>query len=416
MNIFNSDEIHNSKKKLQNTENVAKTYDSSRGFSLPTVTAISGYSDPTDFSTYEDLRSLLLEAVAHKASDVFISSGEPISMMKNLDLYALTSRVINNTEASNLLNIICQENSYMVMRNGKEAINRAFQIKSKDEKKDYRFRVNASLITINGKSEYFQIVLRLINPIPPSYTEIGLSEEFVKKSIPKNGLYIIAGRTGDGKSTTEAATLKYILENDTPIKGNIITHNDPIEYTYQHIKSKHSIIVQSEIGMDFKDFPTANREAMRRRPAAVEIGELRDSETINAALELATTGHPVFATIHATSIEKIFSRILKRTLIEEREQTISDIISSCHILISQRLIKNIKGEVFAVREHLIFDENLKNILLDMDVKKQQNYIRQIMQSSDGKNPNISKNFRNTGLDLLEQGLIDQENFEKLEGA
>ncbi len=96
------------------------------------------------------------------------------------------------------------------------------------------------------------------------------------------------------KSTTLASNIRYVLENNTHIRGNILTHNEPIEYEYDAIESTHSIVSQSEIPNNFETFADANREAMRRRPAAVEIGELRDKETISAALELSLTGDPVF--------------------------------------------------------------------------------------------------------------------------
>ena len=127
----------------------------------------------------------------------------------------------------------------------------------------------------------------------------------MRKLISPHGSFLVSGATGSGKTTTFAAIIRHILENDTPIKGHILTHEEPIEYRYDKIQSSHSIIVQSQIPDHFPTFHAANREAMRRRPAMVLVGELRDLETIQSAVEIARTGHAIFATVHATDVASI---------------------------------------------------------------------------------------------------------------
>jgi defect-in-organelle-trafficking protein DotB len=104
----------------------------------------------------------------------------------------------------------------------------------------------------------------------------------------------MAGETGSGKSTTLSSFIRYILEEDTHIQGNIITIEEPIEFRYNEIQSRHSVISQSQVPEHFSSFALAVREAMRRKPALLLVGELRDQESFSAAIELSQTGHPYF--------------------------------------------------------------------------------------------------------------------------
>lgn len=416
--IFDVDKIKGSEKRiLTATKDIRKEFDNSRGFGLPTLTAITTYKDPKrGFKSREEFESLLYEALAHGASDIYISPDRPITMIKDLDLYSLTHRIINRDEAIHILKTIADENAYLVLINNKY-INKAYRILQKDgtgKEVRHNFRVNVSRTTFKGSGDSFQITLRTISGVPPHFSQLGLDEDFILRSLPHNGCYIIGGVTGSGKSTTLASNIRYVLQNDTHIRGNILTHNEPIEYEYDSIQSSHSFVSQSEIPNNFETFADANREAMRRRPAAVEIGELRDKETISAALELSLTGHPVFATVHATTVDKIIPRMLKRFKHEEHLQAAADIIGSVYTLIAQRLVKDVNGKVFAVREHLIFSPQLKEkLLLIDDIQAQQNFIRDLMINSDGTDPNISKSFRKQADDLRAAGRLHEDYYHKL---
>lgn len=418
MRFFDTSKIQQSEQKIHSaTKDIRALYDPSRGFDLPTLTSLTTYKDPQQgFKDVKEFEALLYEAMAHGASDIFIHADKPITMLKDLDLFALTHRPINRDEVRTILSFIAGDQASLILNKNKQ-LNKAWRILEKDgsgREIRHNFRVNASQTTWKGSSDTFQIVLRTISPEPPEYSKIGLTEEFVRLTLPYNGLYIIAGVTGSGKSTTLASKLRYILEHDTHIKGNILTHNEPIEYEYDSIKSTHSIIHQSEIPTNFASFYDANREAMRRRPAAAEIGELRDKETIGSALELSMTGHPVFATVHATTVDKIVDRMLKRFEVEEHLQVASDLIGSAYTFIAQRLIKDVDGKVFAVREHLVFSPEIKEAILNLDSHhEQQRYIQTLMRDSDGSDPCISKSFRKQGKELFDSGRIDQAYYNKL---
>lgn len=418
--LFEKGAIESSQQQIDSASKEIRTHvDAKRGFLIPTITALTPYKDPPrGFSEREQVEALLLEAIAHKASDIFIHADQPVTMLKDLDLYSLTHRPINQKEADFFLSVVAGGDIATSVLKKNKKINRAFRLYKTigGVESRHNFRVNASETTFKGSSETFQIVLRIIATEPPDFNKVGIDEAFLNLTLPQSGMYIIGGVTGSGKSTTLAATFKYILQHHTHIRGNILTHNDPIEYEFDGVQSAHSQVVQSEIPTNFENFADANAEAMRRRPAAVEIGELRNKSSIMAAVEIAVTGHPVFATVHATTVAKIVPRLLSRFDHTEHAQAAADIIASAHTFIAQRLIKNVDGKVFAVREHLILTPANIDEMLDLpDMQKQQNYIRRLMNQSDGTDPRISLTFIKQAQQLKASGVIDQANYLKLMG-
>ncbi len=175
--LFDVNKIKGSENKiLTATKDIRKDYDSSRGFGLATLTAITTYKDPKQgFKSRDEFESLLYEALAHGASDIFISPDRPITMMKDLELYSLTHRIINRDEALHILRTIADENAYLVLINNK-FINKAYRILQKDasgKETRYNFRVNVSRTSYRGSGDSFQITLRTISGIPPSLFKSG---------------------------------------------------------------------------------------------------------------------------------------------------------------------------------------------------------------------------------------------------
>ena len=113
---------------------------------------------------------------------------------------------------------------------------------------------------------------------------------------------VIAGETGSGKTTTLAALMRRVLEEPTPIHGNLITYEAPIEFVFEAIDSSTSTVMQHEIGLHLPSFAAGVRNSLRRKPALLLVGELRDMETIMASVEAANTGHPIYTTTHANDV------------------------------------------------------------------------------------------------------------------
>lgn len=377
---------------------------------------ITDYKDPIRFSSVDDhLRPLFDEIKSHKASDVYIQEGKPIAVLVQSKLYAVTWRIMEKSEAQWLLQQIAGQTAITSLANQK-SVNTVFGLFDKDKDKKTlvghrvqdNYRVNASGTMTQGVFT-FQIVMRAIPSDPYHFSEIGLTEAFVLKCCPPMGIIYIAGVTGSGKSTTMASVIRYILEEDTPIKGNIITHEEPIEFTYDNIKTRHSIIVQSQIPECFDSFGAANREAMRRKPAAIIVGEIRDLESIKEAVKASITGHPVYATVHAGSVTKIISRLVSQYSLEEQTKALYDIVSSTALLISQRLVMRTNGKLMAVQEYIQFTREVREELYQLKTEHEMNRViaRHLENGSLDTNHYCSLTFAEQGRILYEKGIIGE---------
>lgn len=429
---------------IPRTNEVSKTHgfqstpDSIKGSKLIPLPRKTHYKDPKRFTTIEELRGLFAEIAGQDGvSDIIITPDEPVAVkIKGVGLRAITYRILNINECNTIITLLTgSETSTITIKEGK-ALSGLAKVIEQDNKEAYvstklslnemkeklaaeeavgKFRYRYEITGCAAKSveSAFACIMRPLPAIPPSYEEIKLDLEFVKLFIVKDGICIIAGATGEGKSTTLAAIIRYILEGDTIIKGNIITHEDPIEYSYDKIPSAHSIVMQSSIGQGqhILSFNDANRSAMRRSPNLAVLGELRDAATITAAIEISLTGHPVFATTHANSVAAIFPRLISRFPTEEKKQATYDIISTTRLLVSQKLIRNTQGKLFAVREVLPFTPDLREFLLRISDNPDMviNAITGIMDNG----WRGVKSYAAQGKEMLESGYIDKTVYSSL---
>ncbi|MEO6807644.1 MAG: PilT/PilU family type 4a pilus ATPase, partial [Isosphaeraceae bacterium] len=168
-----------------------------------------------------------------------------------------------------------------------------------DKNMEVRFRVN--LFRQRGR---LSLVARMVNQTIPNFEGLGLPPVLAEITQHDQGIIILAGVTGSGKSTTIASMLQYVNQTE---RNHIVTIEDPIEFTFVDDKC---IINQREVGIDVCDWDTALKHAVRQDPDIILVGEMRDRDTFNAALHAAETGHLVFGTIHASGAPSTISRIL----------------------------------------------------------------------------------------------------------
>ncbi|MBV9958954.1 MAG: PilT/PilU family type 4a pilus ATPase [Acidobacteria bacterium] len=190
-----------------------------------------------------------------------------------------------------------------------------------------RFRVNIFM-----QRGTHAIVMRVIPSRPPNWTDFDLPEELKKVADIKNGIVLVTGPTGSGKSTTLAAVIDLI--NDTKYY-HIVTIEDPIEFLHAH---KNSTIHQRELHSDTPDFALALRAALRQAPKVILVGEMRDRETIEVAMEAAETGHLVLSTLHTIDASKTVDRIIGVFPKNEEHVIRTRVAQSFRYIVSQRLI------------------------------------------------------------------------------
>jgi twitching motility protein PilT len=204
-----------------------------------------------------------------------------------------------------------------------------------------RFRVN-----VFSQRGSYAIVLRVIPEGIPSLEELKLPRELYNVAGLKNGVVLVTGPTGSGKSTTLAAIINQINHEHA---YHIVTIEDPIEYMHRHVKST---VNQREVGSDTKTFALALRAALRQAPKVILIGEMRDVETIETAMEAAETGHLVLSTLHTIDASKTIDRIVGVFPKDQEPQVRTRFAQSFRYVISQRLIPKIGGGRIAVLEIL----------------------------------------------------------------
>ena len=182
------------------------------------------------------------------------------------------------------------------------------------------------------------IVIRFILGNIPALDELGLPNILGELIMEKRGLILIVGATGSGKSTTIASMLDHRNANRS---GHILTVEDPIEFLFKH---KKSIVNQREIGMDTQDWQSALKNAMRQAPDCILIGEIRDKETMQAAIAYSQTGHLCLATLHANNSYHALNRIISFFPAENRPALFLDLSVALRAIISQRLVKKPDGQ------------------------------------------------------------------------
>lgn len=289
---------------------------------------------------------LLEEVVKRKASDLHLQVGLPPMIRVDGGLLAIHGAApLNEESVEGLIFTLLDEDQKQILLRDKEF---DFSFAFGDLG---RFRVNAFHERGN-----LAAALRLIPNQIPTVEQLGLPAVINKFTEYPRGLVLVTGPTGSGKSTTLAALINKI---NTDRAVHIITVEDPIEYTH---KSKRSVIVQREVHYDTFSFSTALRSALREDPDVVLIGEMRDLETIAAAITIAETGHLVFATLHTNSAAQSIDRMVDVFPPHQQPQVRAQLGNILMAICSQRLIPSIGGGRVAAAEILIATPAARNII------------------------------------------------------
>jgi twitching motility protein PilU len=273
------------------------------------------------------LDKLFLLMSEKQASDIFISAGAPI----NIKIQGNTLPVNQQVMLPDMIDKIAQELMSVEQAKAFEASNEMNLSFGVPQVGNFRVNIFRQRGTVG-------IVVRFILGNIPELDSLGVPAVLADLIMEKRGLVLIVGATGSGKSTTIASMLDYRNSNRS---GHILTVEDPIEFLFKH---KKSIVNQREIGMDTVDWQSALKNAMRQAPDCILIGEIRDKETMQAAIAYAQTGHLCLATLHANNSYHALNRIISFFPIEHRPSLFLDLAVALRAIISQRLVKKPDGK------------------------------------------------------------------------
>lgn len=292
------------------------------------------------------LDDLLRIAAEAGSSDVHLSCGTPPRYRLDGDLYDMPNFAVVTKRWMD---------TQMVKVSGPESWARFV----KDWESDFthtvegvgRFRVN--IFIQKGTSA---AVMRLIPSKMPQLSKMGLPPVLMDLADKPNGLILVTGPTGSGKSTTLAAMTN---ERNETKRDHIMTIEDPIEFVHE---SKLSLVNQREVGNDTKNFAEALKRVLRQDPDVILIGELRDAETISTALTAAETGHLVFGTLHTQSAAKSIDRIIDSFPSHQQNQVRSQLSETLQAVVSQVLVKKIGGGRVAATEIMVRTNAISNLI------------------------------------------------------
>lgn len=325
--------------------------------------------------TIDVVNEILIHCVKLGASDITFQTGEPIMAEIFGRLKKITRRRLSNNELGEIVNAMYGPNATTIIMSGKD-IDTHYEIRPNRSER-YRFRINGTGCQVEGH-DGIQITARTIPTDPPTLESMNLPKPILEAIAPEQGVVYVTGATGSGKSTLLASIIRHITE-DVDSNRKVLTYESPIEFVFDNVEKTSSIVSQSEIPRHLPSFAAGVRNALRRKPRLILVGEARDPETIAAVMEAAMTGHPVYTTLHSNSVAETMRRLVITFPPEERQGRTIDIIETVRLVISQRLVPTLDGKRVALREYLVFNEDIRDILLDTDILNITSVIRKLVR-------------------------------------
>ena len=308
------------------------------------------------------LDSLLIWAFRGNASRVAFQTGHPVWIMIHGRNYQATRAALDEGEFSQVVNHLYGAEGMARLQGGND-FDTAYSI-SIDRSTRLRFRLNATP-TRTARRDGGNIVLRPIADLPPSLEDQLVEQGILAACRPREGMVIVSGGTGSGKSTLIAGmTVAKLL--DPQGHYNIVEGAAPVEYLLERVRGVSSTMNQTEIPRDMASFPAFIRGCMRREPTDIIVGECRDSETMGAAIQAAISGHVLTTTVHSNDVALTMQRIASLCPAGERDNLISAVAQSLRLVINQRLARSVDGKRTALREYLVFDGALRGEFLRVD--------------------------------------------------
>jgi len=312
-----------------------------------------------------DVDVLLKWCVDRNATDISIQTDRPVMVEVDGALSPITKRPLDSADMANILMRIYGADALAKLASGTD-LDLSYEVRPSRLVR-HRFRVNITAILSHGRDSA-QITMRSLPSLPPTMKDLGIEEQIIENWSPRQGLVLITGPTGSGKTTLLASGCRMLIERPQGC-GKLLTYEAPIEYVYDAITGPKSLVAQSEIPRHIPSFAGGVRNALRRKPNIILVGEARDRETMAAAIEAGQTGHLVFSTVHTIGVSATVRRVVSVFEPAERSERAFALMETLRMIVTQALVPKVGGGRLGLREYLVFDENVREQLLDMPVER-----------------------------------------------
>jgi twitching motility protein PilU len=327
----------------------------------------------------------LLKLMLHKeGSDLFITAGFPPAIKVKGTMTPILQKPLSTNDAKALTQCIMNDK----------------QLKEFEETNECNFAIAPAGLSRFRVNAYVQqgspgLVIRVIASELPTFDKLGLPPVLKELMMSKNGLIIMVGATGSGKSTSMAAMIDHRNANSY---GHIITLEDPIEYVHPH---KNCVVMQREVGVDTKTWEAGLHNTLRQAPDVIVLGEIRSAEIMNYGMEFSQTGHLALATLHANNANQAIDRILGFFPMDAQAKLMQDISANLRAIVSQRLVRTVDGGRCAAIEILINTPLISEYI----AKGEASSLKPLMAKSRELG---MQTFDQSLLDLYKAGKIDYE--------
>lgn len=361
---------------------------------------------------------MLMWAGDRKASDITIQTDEPVIAEIGGENAKITSRPFRTTEIDFIVRYLYGEHGPGMLKAGYD-LDCSHDVRMGAFGRR-RYRVNMTAGRVPG-GDGVQITIRTLPVEPIELSKLDLEPDLVANIRPDNGLVLVTGPTGSGKSTLLSSMIRNIIEKPDAHE-KVLEFSSPIEYVYDGVIKPTSSVWQTEVGRHLVPhtesgairsghslFSHAVRNALRRAPSIIMIGETRDLATMEASMSAALTGHLVYSTLHNQSVPAAMRRIVQFFPGDQRESAAVDIMETLRVVVTQILRPRVGGGRVALREYMIFDDRIRSQFLKKPTEQWPAMARQML---DDKKV-LGRKMTSSAWEAFTKGIIDEQVLTKL---
>jgi defect-in-organelle-trafficking protein DotB len=336
---------------------------------------------------HDEFDALLAWASERKASDISIQPWESVMAEIGGKWRRITKLPLTPPNVQNCVNAIYGANGYVEISRGHD-LDPSYEIKHPSGEGKLRFRVNITGGRASGGGPGAQLTLRTLPSTPIKIEDLYIEQDIMTYFRPEQGLNLICGPTGSGKSTLLSSLIRWRCEQEDA-NEKVIEYSRPIEYVYDGLRFPSSFVFQTEVGSHLQPkqgedegslWAYAMRNALRRKPSIIILGESRDKATIEACIMASMSGHLTVSTLHTIGVPETFRRLVMAFPANERQTIAIDLLQVINLIVTQLLIKKIGGGKQGIREYMLFDANVRKFLEDMPVDDWPAHIRKMLST------------------------------------